>query len=392
MENPLQGAIRVVERAEVSVAKFITANDTGATGGHQAGFHFHKNTWPLFFDEAGVKGENKDVFVTIRWQDDFETSSRFIYYGVGTRNEYRLTRFGRNFPYLQPDNVGDLLVIAKRGPQFYDAFILHSDEDIEEFFAAFNISAADVNGIIPRQFQLNASDALLECFRRYLQELNVDFPPTVDLANRSRQCYNTAYRITNAIVKREPDSQILKWLDAEFQLFKTIENSRYQTRIQTPFATVEQLVETANTILNRRKSRAGKSLEHHLAEIFTIHDLPHSSQAVTEDNKKPDFIFPGADSYHNRSFNERRLIMLACKTTCKDRWRQVINEADRIRTKHLFTLQQGISSNQLTEMYRHNVQLVVPREYRSSFPPEFRARILSLDEFIVEVGRRNPVG
>ena len=34
----------------------------------------------------------------------------------------------------------------------------------------------------------------------------------------------------------------------------------------------------------------------------------------------------------------------------KDRWRQVLNEADCIETKYLFTLQQGISKNQLREM------------------------------------------
>ena len=35
------------------------------------------------------------------------------YYGQGTRNEYRITRFGRGFPFFQDDNVGDLLIIAK---------------------------------------------------------------------------------------------------------------------------------------------------------------------------------------------------------------------------------------------------------------------------------------
>jgi hypothetical protein len=48
-----------------------------------------------------LKSKNKDEFITINWQDDFETSSRFIYYGVGSRNEYRLTRFGRGFPFLR---------------------------------------------------------------------------------------------------------------------------------------------------------------------------------------------------------------------------------------------------------------------------------------------------
>lgn len=49
-------------------------------------------------------------------------------------------------------------------------------------------------------------------------------------------------------------------------------------------------------------------------------------------------------------FPANKLVFLGAKTTCKDRWRQVLNEADRIETKYLFTLQQGISKNQLREM------------------------------------------
>jgi len=174
----------------------------------------------------------------------------------------------------------------------------------------------------------------------------------------------------------------LNWLDAEYQLFKTIENDRYSERIKTPFSTVEELVEFSNTILNRRKSRAGKSLEHHLAEIFNQFKVSFESQVITEDKKRPDFLFPSKEAYLNPKFDDQKLCVLASKTTCKDRWRQVLNEADRIKTKHLFTLQQGISSNQLEEMFKYNVQLVVPRQYLTSFPNTYRDRILTLDTFV----------
>ena len=57
------------------------------------------------FDAPGIKGTNKDRFIKIRWQNDFETVSRFIYYGSGTRNEYRITLLGKIFPYFQVDKV-----------------------------------------------------------------------------------------------------------------------------------------------------------------------------------------------------------------------------------------------------------------------------------------------
>lgn len=106
--NLVKLAVEAVGRADKAFCKFTAANDAGSTGAHQAGYYMPKSAWSLMFDQPGVRGENKDRTVKIKWQKDFETESRFIYYGKGTRNEYRLTRFGRNFPYLTEDNVGDL--------------------------------------------------------------------------------------------------------------------------------------------------------------------------------------------------------------------------------------------------------------------------------------------
>jgi hypothetical protein len=382
MESILQNAVLSAQKAEVAFSKFITANDTGTTGGHQSGYHIHKNAWSLFFDSPGEKGTKRDVWITIKWQNEFETTSRFIYYGVGTRNEYRLTRFGRGFPFLSDDNVGDLLIICKTAQTYYEAFVLQKDEEIDDFFASLNLSVNDTNKIIPRQFQISPEDQIYHCFVAYLKSLIIDFPSTLDLSRNARRCFNNSYDLSLKSLLDDPDARLLRWLDAEFQLFKMIENDRYSIRILTPFSSVEELVETANTILNRRKSRAGKSLEHHLAEVFNQFKISYESQVLTEDNKKPDFLFPSREAYLNPRFDENKLCVLASKTTCKDRWRQVLNEADRIRTKHLFTLQQGISSNQLEEMIKYNVQLVVPRHYLSSFPNQYHDRILTLDSFL----------
>jgi type II restriction enzyme len=138
---------------------------------------------------------------------------------------------------------------------------------------------------------------------------------------------------------------------------------------------------TANEMLNRRKSRAGKSLEHHLCNIFNYNSLKYEYQPRTEKNKKPDFIFPAVKYYFEDKYN-KNLVFLASKTTCKDRWRQILNEADRIKTKHLFTLQQGISGNQLEEMADENVVLVCPAQYMDSFPKKHREKILSLQKFV----------
>jgi hypothetical protein len=77
--------------------------------------------------------------------------------------------------------------------------------------------------------------------------------------------------------------------------------------------------------------------------------------------------------------------MLAVQTTCKDRWRQVMNEADRVQEKHLLTLQEGVSENQFREMVEAKVQLVVPAKLIDSFPKSVRPHLQTLESFIGDV-------
>lgn len=77
--------------------------------------------------------------------------------------------------------------------------------------------------------------------------------------------------------------------------------------------------------------------------------------------------------------------MLVVKTTCKDRWRQILNEADRIPVKHLFTLQEGVSVNQFQEMCESNVRLVVPKPLINKYPLEIQGYLQTLESFVGDV-------
>jgi hypothetical protein len=386
MNDILASAIRSARESKVAYCKYLAANDTKATKAHQSGYLISKSAWKLFLQKKPAPGMNLKVKAKIKWQQSFITNSVFTYYG-SAKDEFRLTRFGRKFPFREKSNVGDLLIICKVKNNYYEAYILSHDDEIEDFFAALNISSTETNSIIPNQFDTTAEKALLKNFRSYLNSLdNNDFPATIELAANSRRCYNTTFKITPENITSNPDKEVLGWIKAEFELFKIIENDRYRKGIAS-FATIEEFLETANKFLQRRKSRAGKSLEHHLVEIFKTFQLhfDFGKNVKTEDNKKPDFIFPNTKSYQNKRFDAKNLIMLAVKTTCKDRWRQILNEADRIKTKHLFTLQQGISESQLKEMYKYKVQLVVPKSYVHHFPKKYQKKILTLEQFIKHV-------
>ena len=375
-------AIQATIQGQMAYCKFLSANDTGLTGGHQSGILISKPAVPIIFENPGIKGGNKDRWVKIQWQDDISTDSRFIYYGVRTRNEYRLTNFGHGFPYLRPEFTGSLFVMVKFDEENYKGYFLNTEDEINQYLEAFNISATETNklvsirGVVP-EIQENIA------MHQFIATLEEDFPRSEIMSSAARNITEQIYHNSD-LIAANPDKILLNWTDMEFKLFRQLEHTRYYDIASHGFENLEDFITMANQVLNRRKSRAGKSLEHHLSAIFDGNGIIYTPQAVTEGAKRPDFIFPSQDAYHNAAFPSEKLIHLAAKTTCKDRWRQILNEADRLRgkNKYLCTLQQGISSAQLDEMSAEGVILVVPKPYITNYPAPYRNNIWSISKFV----------
>lgn len=382
MENIASKVIADTANSERIFCKFLSANDTGETGGHQSGIYIPKNSVPLIFDTPGIKGQNKEEFNKIKWQDDFETDAHFKYYGQGTRNEYRITGFGRNFPFLKPDYTGSLVVILKQKDSSYKGYVLETEDEIEYFLDYFGITPTETNCLLNTVLpSLDEKENI--AIQEFIKTLTTDFPTSEQMSLAAQRIQNFVFDHEENIQLR-PDDKLLDWTEVEYRLFRAIEHERYGVLIKNGFSDVEKFIELANQVLNRRKSRAGKSFEHHLSSLFTGNSITFTPQAVTEGNKKPDFIFPSVESYHDASFPVDKLASLAAKTTCKDRWRQVLNEADRLRSKNKFlcTLQQGISSAQLEEMKSEKVVLVVPEKYIKTYPEKYQNDIWTVKKFI----------
>lgn len=380
MNEILSLAIQSVTQSKGAFCRFLSANDTHATGGHQYGFLLPIAAYPIIFNQDKVKGENKDKTVKIRWQNDLETESRLTYYGKA-KNELRITRFGNDFPFFAEEHVGDLLIIAKQTDNNYEGYVLSTEDDIDTFMLHFNLSADRPNQIIDVVNRQCENNTLQTAIDDAIKDL-IDFPQTSEMGKMAQELFNKLHKINDEKVCEFPDKILLNWYDTELSMFRSLEEKVYNPIYTKPFPDCQSLIEFSNKILNRRKSRAGKSLEHHLSAIFTAHKLIFEEQVVTENNKKPDFLFPNGICYHNFEFPAEDLTILGAKTTCKDRWRQVINEADRVDERYLFTLQQGISKNQLKEMADENVKLVVPESHIDSYPEEYRESLNTLNGFI----------
>ena len=186
-----------------------------------------------------------------------------------------------------------------------------------------------------------------------------------------------------------PDRRILRRRECEFQIFRSVEEAIELPAIRAGFGNIGEFITRAQTVLQRRKARSGRSLELHARMLFIEEGLEEGTQFThqpeSDPGKPPDFLFPSEAAYKNPSFPTVQLRMLAVKTTCKDRWRQILNEADRVKKKHLLTLQQGVSVNQYEEMVNAGVQLVVPEPLRSTFPPSIQEHLQTIESFIGDV-------
>lgn len=385
MHDEVMEAVNLVQQGNKAFFKFIAANETGDTGGHQCGFYIPKDFLPEAFENPCVKGTNQDKQVKILWNGTVETESRFVYYGKGTRNEARITNFGRGFEFLKSDYTGAVVVFVKESDSVYHSFVFNSEEEIDEFLGCLGLGPTDANKLIQAE-SISPTRQEQQAFAEFIGGLSGKFPSSVEMSAAARKIEDAVYDHAE-YVRSKPDQKLLSWSELEYRLFRAVENSRYGEVVSRGFPSVDDFLKMANALLNSRKSRAGKSLEHHLAALLEGNAVQFEEQIVTEGNKKPDFIFPSSSAYHDATFDDDKLFFMAAKTTCKDRWRQILNEADRFKgkTKYLCTLQQGMSERQMDEMYAEKVVLVVPKPYISDYPTAKRSGILTVEQFIQKV-------
>lgn len=220
-----------------------------------------------------------------------------------------------------------------------------------------------------------------------LQRFGAKFPTTREFSAYSK----LTLPFMDAVV--DPDGVLMAWMNREEQLFRTLERHLIAERLQQGFSSggtvdVEGFLQFSLSVQNRRKSRVGLAFENHLEVILQMNDLRFARTAVTENRAKPDFIFPSTAAYSDQTFAAGGLTMLGVKSTCKDRWRQILAEANRIPYKHLLTMEPAISRQQTEEMREKQVQLVVPRELHESYLSEQRDWLLDLKGFISLVRSR----
>lgn len=345
---------------------------------------------------AENEGFTEDSLVT--WYDSRENNP--------TRSpEYRL--YFRSNPVMEMVSAGDFLVVARRPSGELMIVVAAEGSTVEnQLLWLFGIPAQEGLGFEVAEIG-NSRDLQIDFAARFiLDELQIEieepdaeyldtlldryrgqFPTTADFSEFAR---DTVRDLSPA---DDPDGTLLLWLDQEERLFRRLERHIVSERLREGFvddgrADVDSFIKFSLAVQNRRKSRRGLALENHLEQVFVARAISYSRGALTENNAKPDFLFPGSSEYRDAQFSASRLSMLGVKSTCKDRWRQVLSAAARIPNKHLFTLEPGISENQTAEMQANNLQLVLPRALHGTYRDHQQEWLMDLEDFLCHVRSR----
>ncbi len=217
------------------------------------------------------------------------------------------------------------------------------------------------------------------------------FPTTAEFSKLARRT------LPEVRAEDDPDAALVAWIGHEEALFRRLEHRVIAERLRQGFVTgagsgmevdVDGFMSFSLGVHNRRKSRMGHSLENHITAVLDAHGIAYERKATTEHNHRPDFLFPSLEAYMAASCGDPALTILGAKSTCKDRWRQVLAEAAKIPRKHLLTLEPGITAAQTAQMEASELQLVVPTVIQETYSEAQRCWLWSLRDFIDDIRAR----
>lgn len=317
------------------------------------------------------------------------------------RTEYRLY-FSDN-TVIQSANAGDILIIAKRKDNDELLLIISESETTisSQLLWLFGFSNIEHPGFSVREELETEQDRIIFASRVILENIGIDihitdesylekmldkfngkFPSTKEFSKYARETLGDIDFTT------DHDNILMSCYEREEILFRTLEKYIVGEQLNKGIMEVDDFIQFSLSVQNRRKSRVGFALENQIEYILQMNNIRYARSAETENKAKPDFLFPGINEYKDMDFLPIKLTMLGVKSTCKDRWRQVLTEANRIAKKHLLTLESAISQNQTIEMQQHNLQLVVPQKLHFTFNSEQQKWLFTFEQFITLVKER----
>ena len=329
---------------------------------------------------VGTPENREKVPVTYIWMDDSDDPplrSELTGTWYNSRKaqphrtpEYRLYYPAAAEPVVYRAAAGDSLFLCMTADRRVLAILCPSGSSIEQkllwlfgltLTEDFALSQRDIGAeggrdvdlavrFILDELDIEAEEPVPAAFDQLIGRFGLAFPSTAVFSAFARDS------LTGVDPVASPDDALLAWMEQEEALFRHLEREIVTERLRSGF------------------------FDENGADVDGF--LKFSLEATTEKRNAADFLFPGEAEYADRSWPDDQLVMLAVKTTCKDRWRQVLAEADRIGDKHLLTVEPAISRAQTAEMQAQNLRLVLPKPLHETYHEEQRDWILDVAGFL----------
>ena len=366
----------------------------------------------LFRSFVGTPPEREKIPVTWIWMDDSEEDPQRVdapgtWYNSRARTphrspEYRLYYPAAAAPLVQRARAGDTLFLCMTSARRVLAILCPGGSTAErrllwlfnlQLTDDFTLSQNDIGDSGGREIDAAARFILGElgieavepdppATEKLIKKFGLRFPTTLQLSAFARET------LPGIDPLEDPDGALVAWAEHEEDLFRWLERQIVADRLAQGFmqgdvADVAGFLAFSLSVQNRRKSRAGYAFAHHTEALLKAWGIIHTREARTEKRSAADFLFPGEAEYADQDFPGEKLSMLAVKTSCKDRWRQVLSGAARIPEKHLLTLEPAISRAQIAEMQGQGLRLVVPKALHQTFHPEQRDWLIGVKEHLI---------
>lgn len=379
-------------------AKHLSAVDAEPSKSNQhefGGLSALKTIWGELDEAQSIAAQF--IYFSIDSDEIISAESSITWYDARKNNperspEWRI--YYKSNPVTDKMKEGDLLIVSETVAG--KAIIALADRDssyatqLKSLFSireikpkGFTVQELDSNEELdlPSRYILDAMEVQYDFhddnyLDNILREFGPSFPSCNEFSMFSRET------LSKELLLEKDDEILVQWMEREELLFRTLENHIVLQKVSEGFCDVESFIKYSLSILNRRKSRVGAAFENHLEELFRIRKVSYARGKVTENRVKPDFLFPSEIAYRDPLCDERLLTMLGVKSTCKDRWRQVLSEAERIKNKHLITMEPAISGQQIAEMKSSNLQLIVPLKVMPTYTNEQQKWIWTVSQFI----------
>ncbi len=378
--------------------KHLTAVDADQHRSHQHEFGGVSNLRQLLGDDDRRNIPTTFIYLTDDDPEPLRDQAWLSWYDTRRKQAHRGPEYRLYFPDTVVSNnatEGDLLIIGVRPDDTLMAIIAEGGSTIaSQLLWLFGADQKHPGYSVKGEVETN--QLRLEFASRFiLEELGVEIQTADDnYLDQMTQRFGSAFPSTRDFsgyaretlgdidLAGDPDAGLMALLEREEVLFRTLERHLIGDQLQAGFDEIDDFFRFSLSVQNRRKKRMGSALENHLEYLFQVTGIQADRNPVTESKSKPDFMFPGIAEYHNVGFSSDLLTMLGVKSTCKDRWREVLLEADRIPAKHLLTLEPSISVAQTDEMHRQRLQLVLPARLHATYTTDQQSWIMSVSALL----------